>query len=173
MSFLANTNKNHKQDREELQKLKWQRLEHYSVHYLIPKEHAGMINMGCQGVSVLPIKQRNVVIKNLWSFFPGIKYHEHIKLSLPKKVAHRFLIYFKMKLGSNCKGTSRITLSHHWGSVLLVAHWQSCTRSHSSCLLPVCVMRRDAFYSIVRTLWLLIHVLMWWYMWSSSVEYIY
>jgi len=40
-----------------------------------------------------------------------------------------------------CKGTSRVTLSHHWGPVLLVAHWQSCTRSHSSCLLSVCVMR--------------------------------
>jgi len=69
-----------------------------------------------------------------------------------------------------CKGTSRAALSHHWGSVLLVAHWQSCTRSHSSCLLPVCVMWCDAFYSIIRTLWLLIHVLMWWCVWSSSIE---
>ena len=73
-------------------------------------------------------------------------------------------------LPNNCKGTSRVMLSHHWGSVLLVAHWQSCTRSHSSCLLLVCVMRCDAFYSIIRTLWLLIHVLMWWCVWSSSIE---
>ena len=92
-SFSANTNKDHEQDREELQELKWQRLEHYSVQYPIPKEHAGVVNMGYRGVPVLPIKQRDVVIENLWNyFFPGIKRHEHIKPSLLKKVAHRFLI---------------------------------------------------------------------------------
>jgi len=131
MSFLANTNKNHKQDREELQKLKWQRLEHYSVHYLIPKEHAGMINMGCQGVSVLPIKQRNVVIKNLWSFFPGIKYHEHIKLSLPKKVAHRFLIYFKIKLGSNHLWPKvYIPIYHYCESDMFITNAEGGKRNH-------------------------------------------
>jgi len=92
-SFSANTNKDHEQDREELQELKWQRLEHYSVQYLIPKGHAGVINTGYQGVSMLPIKQCDIMIENLWSyFFLGIKHHEHIKPLLPKKVAHGFLI---------------------------------------------------------------------------------
>lgn len=48
------------------------------------------------------IKETTDLIENLWSyFFPGIERHEHIKPSLPKKVAHGFLIYFEMKLGSN------------------------------------------------------------------------
>ena len=83
MSFSANTNKDHEQDREELQELKWQRLEHYSVQYPIPKGHTGAVNTGYRGVPVLPIKQRDVVIENLWNyFFPGIKRHKHIKPSL-------------------------------------------------------------------------------------------
>lgn len=48
------------------------------------------------------IKETTDLIENLWSyFFPGIGRHERIKPSLPKKVAHGFLIYFEMKLGSN------------------------------------------------------------------------
>jgi len=93
LAFLHNTNKDHEQDREELQELKWQRLEHYSVQYPIPKGHAGAVNTGYRGVPVLPIKQCNVVIENLWSyFFPGIKRYEHIKPLLPKKMAYGFLI---------------------------------------------------------------------------------
>jgi len=48
-SFSANTNKDHEQDREELQELKWQRLEHYSVQYPIPKGHADAVNTGYRG----------------------------------------------------------------------------------------------------------------------------
>jgi len=49
----------------------------------------------------------------------------------PKYLSWQFLRYRCSDLA--CKGTSRVLLSHHWGSVLLVAHWQSCTLSHHSC----------------------------------------
>ena len=55
-----------------------------------------------------------------------------------------YVINWWFKKKTTCKGTSRVMLSHHWGSVLLVAHWQSCTHSHSSCLLLVCVMRCES-----------------------------
>jgi len=41
---------------------------------------------------------------------------------------------------------------------------------HRSYLFSVCVMQCNAFLSKYRTLWLLIHVLMWQCMWSSSIE---
>lgn len=48
------------------------------------------------------IKETTDLIERLWSlFFPGIGRYEHIKPSRPKKVAHGFLIYFEMKLGSD------------------------------------------------------------------------
>jgi len=60
----------------------------------------------------------------------------------------------------NCKGTSRVTLSHYWGSVLLVAQWQY-VYAFPSFLSSLCLCRVvRAFYSIIRTLWLLIHAVM-------------
>jgi tryptophan 7-dimethylallyltransferase len=48
------------------------------------------------------IKETTDLIERLWGhFFPGVGRNEHIKPSRPKKVAHGFLIYFEMKLGSN------------------------------------------------------------------------
>lgn len=47
------------------------------------------------------IKETTDLIECLWGhFFPGLGRYEHIKPSRPKKVAHGFLIYFEMKLGS-------------------------------------------------------------------------
>jgi DMATS type aromatic prenyltransferase len=47
------------------------------------------------------IKQTTDLIEELWThIFPGVGRHDHIKPSCPKKVAHGFLIYFEMKLGS-------------------------------------------------------------------------
>ncbi|KAJ3573256.1 hypothetical protein NP233_g2553 [Leucocoprinus birnbaumii] len=48
------------------------------------------------------IKETTDLIEKLWGhFFPGVGRYEHIKPSRPKKVAHGFLIYFEMKLGSS------------------------------------------------------------------------
>ncbi|KXN81386.1 7-dimethylallyltryptophan synthase [Leucoagaricus sp. SymC.cos] len=48
------------------------------------------------------IKETTDLIEDLWKhFFPGVGRYEHIKPSRPRKVAHGFLIYFEMKLGSN------------------------------------------------------------------------
>jgi len=103
------------------------------VHYLIPKGHAGIVNIGCQGISVLPIKQCDVVIENLWSVFSGIKLHEHIKPSLLKKVAHRFLIYFKMKLGSN----------HLWPKVYIPV----CYYCESNMFIANAISKFESFYN--------------------------
>jgi len=81
-SFSANTNKDHEQDRKELQELKWQRLEHYSAQYPIPKGHAGVVNTGYREVPVLPIKQRDVVIENLWSYAPFLQQSVQLQIVL-------------------------------------------------------------------------------------------
>ncbi|KAF5347551.1 hypothetical protein D9756_010699 [Leucocoprinus leucothites] len=48
------------------------------------------------------IKEITDLIEELWGhFFPGLGRFEHITPSRPRKLAHGFLIYFEMKLGSN------------------------------------------------------------------------
>jgi len=90
----------------------------------------------------------------------------------PHKLNH-FLFQCQLFFHANCKGTSRVMLSHYWGAVLLVALWQY-VYAFSSFLSSLCLCRVvRAFYSNIRTLWLLIHVPMWYCMWSSSVGYIY
>ena len=69
-----------------------------------------------------------------------------------------------------CKGTSKMVLSQYWESVLLVAQWQY-MYAFPSFLSSLCLCHVvQCLLFIIRTLWLLIHVLMWWCMWSSSVE---
>ncbi|KAJ3567306.1 hypothetical protein NP233_g6450 [Leucocoprinus birnbaumii] len=50
-----------------------------------------------------PLMQETIdLVEKFWGhFFPGVARDEHIKPSHPKKVAHGFLIYFEMKLGSS------------------------------------------------------------------------
>jgi len=53
------------------------------------------------------------------------KYNTNVTCHYCKRVGHiQKECWTKKRDLQNCKGTFRVMLSHYWGSVLLVAHWQ-------------------------------------------------